>query len=79
MSVFGEQLQERLNMLLGKRLSSGLTLTGWRFDLHEEEHLEAGLKNNKIGGPYTAPEFKTGEQRRDLPALGGGEIYHCPD
>lgn len=58
MSVFGEQLQERLNMLLGKRLSSGLTLTGWRFDLHEEEHLEAGLKNNKIGGPYTAPGLK---------------------
>lgn len=58
MSIFGEQLRERLNMLLGKRLSSGLTLTGWRFDLHETEDLEVGLKNNKIGGPYTAPGLK---------------------
>jgi PmbA protein len=58
MSIFGEQLRERLNTLLGKRLPSGLTLTGWRFDLHESEHLEVGLKNNKIGGPYTAPGVK---------------------
>jgi PmbA protein len=57
-SVFGEQLQERLNTLLGKRLASGLTLTGWRFDLHETEDLEVGVKNNKIGGPYTAPGLK---------------------
>lgn len=65
MNGLGEQLRERLNKLIGKPVSSGLTLTGWRFDLHEEEHLEVGLKNNRIGGPYTAPGLKQGT---------GGEI-----
>lgn len=58
MSRFGEKLRDRLNSLLGKTLPSGLKLAGWRFDLHEVTQLEVGLKNNKIGGPYTAPSLK---------------------
>lgn len=58
MSGLGEELRRRLNSLLGKTLPSGLKLAGWRFDLHEVTQLELGLKNNKIGGPYTAPSLK---------------------
>src|SRR5690554_1398169 len=58
MSGLVEELRRRLNSLLGKTLPSGLKLAGWRFDLHEVTQLELGLKNNKIGGPYTAPSLK---------------------
>jgi PmbA protein len=33
-------------------------LTGWRFDIHETRGFEVGLKNNRIGGPYSAPGYK---------------------
>jgi PmbA protein len=33
-------------------------LTGWRFDLQETRGFEVGLKNNRIGGPYSAPGYK---------------------
>lgn len=66
MSELGEKLRDRLNGLLGKALPSGLVLEGWRFDLHQVKLLEVGLKNNKLGGPYTAPSVKTDTE---------GEIY----
>lgn len=33
-------------------------LLDWRFDLHELKGLEVGLKDNRIGGPYSAPAYK---------------------
>jgi PmbA protein len=33
-------------------------LQRWRFDLHQSRGLELGMKNNKIGGPYSNPGFK---------------------
>ncbi len=33
-------------------------LLDWRFDLHESKGLEVGLKDNRIGGPYSAPAYK---------------------
>jgi PmbA protein len=33
-------------------------LAGWRFDLQEARGFEVGLKNNRIGGPYSAPAYK---------------------
>jgi PmbA protein len=33
-------------------------LKDWRFDLHETRGLVIGLKDNRIGGPYTAPAYK---------------------
>jgi PmbA protein len=41
-------------------------LQGWRFDLHQSRGVEIGLKNNKIGGPYSIPGFKQSS---------GGEVY----
>ena len=34
-------------------------LTAWRFDLYEMAGQEIGLKNNKLGGPYSAPSYKS--------------------
>lgn len=66
MNELGSNLRERLDSLLGRVLPSGLTLEGWRFDLHDVNLLEVGLKNNRIGGPYTAPSLKTDTE---------GEVY----
>jgi len=66
MNEFGENLQGKLNSLLNQTLPKGLTLEGWRFDLHTTNLLEVGIKNNKLGGPYTAPSLKTDT---------AGEIY----
>lgn len=33
-------------------------LKAWRFDLHDTAGIEVGLKNNRIGGPYSAPSYK---------------------
>jgi PmbA protein len=41
-------------------------LTAWRMDLYETRGFEVGLKNNRIGGPYSAPAYK-----RSI----SGEIY----
>lgn len=41
-------------------------LTAWRIDLYETRGFEVGLKNNRIGGPYSAPGYK-----RSI----SGEIY----
>ena len=56
--LFGERLKQRLNEYVGKKMPQGLTLLGWRYDLHDLKLLEAGLKNSRLGGPYTAPSIK---------------------
>lgn len=33
-------------------------LVGWRFDLHQIQGLDIGIKNNKMGGAYSSPSFK---------------------
>ncbi|TCL63010.1 PmbA protein [Hydrogenispora ethanolica] len=53
-------------MILAEQLADILTsyqkrdsdLTEWRFDLHDTRGLEVGLKDNRIGGPYSAPSYK---------------------
>ncbi|HHU50828.1 MAG TPA: hypothetical protein GXZ36_03265 [Firmicutes bacterium] len=55
---FGETLKQRLNEYIGKTMPLGLTLQGWRYDLHDTKVLEVGLKNSRLGGPYTAPSVK---------------------
>jgi PmbA protein len=47
-------LADRLNDFA----SHNQELTGWRFDLYETRGFEVGLKNNRIGGPYSAPGYK---------------------
>lgn len=37
---------------------SDADLEDWRFDLHETKGLEIGLKDNRIGGPYSTPAYK---------------------
>lgn len=61
-----EALAQALNQRIGVSAPSGLTLTGWRFDLHEVNQLEIGLKNSKMGGPYSSPSMK-----EDV----GGEVF----
>jgi PmbA protein len=50
--------QERLVELLGEYQRRNPRLTGWRFDLQQSNGLEIGIKNNKIGGPYSTPGYK---------------------
>jgi PmbA protein len=50
--------QEQLTELLQDYQSRTPRLTGWRFDLQQSNGLEIGLKNNKIGGPYSTPGYK---------------------
>ena len=52
------ELAERLSGLLNESLKKENDLKAWRFDLHELKGLEIGLKNNQIGGPYSAPSYK---------------------
>ncbi len=58
------EIVDKLTKLLNQTMSKDSDLTAWRFNLYDTEGLEVGLKNNQIGGPYTAPSFKrsiTGE------------------
>jgi PmbA protein len=52
------QYQKQLAELLQGYQSRNPRLTGWRFDLQQSNGLEIGLKNNKIGGPYSTPGYK---------------------
>jgi PmbA protein len=52
------ELQQRLAKLLNEYQRNHRELKGWRFDLHQMRGLEIGLKNNKVGGPYSAPSYK---------------------
>lgn len=52
------ELYERLIDSLKKYSKKDPDLMDWRFDLHESKGLEVGLKDNRIGGPYSAPAYK---------------------
>lgn len=51
------ELALKLADLLQKK-ASGSDLKAWRFSLHDTSGIEVGLKNNRIGGPYSAPSYK---------------------
>ncbi|MGI5871276.1 MAG: metallopeptidase TldD-related protein [Bacillota bacterium] len=63
---FADELAAVLDKQLGRVQPSGLELRGWRFDLHDLRLLEVGIKNSRLGGPYTSPSYK-----EDL----GGEVF----
>jgi PmbA protein len=52
------ELANRLADRLHDYSNRNQELTGWRFDLHETRGFEVGLKNSRIGGPYSAPGYK---------------------
>lgn len=52
------QAEKKLCSLLTAASQANPRLRGWRFNLYYGESLEIGLKNNKIGGPYSAPSYK---------------------
>lgn len=52
------ELYQKLIDLLVKYSKKDTDLEDWRFDLHESKGLEVGLKDNRIGGPYSAPAYK---------------------
>jgi PmbA protein len=55
-----------LIMLLQDYQKKQPRLLAWRFALHQTRGFEVGMKNNKLGGAYTAPSYK-----RSI----SGEIY----
>jgi len=52
------EMHERLGELLRQSQKTNPRLKGWRFDLHWTDGLDIGVKNNQIGGPYSAPGYK---------------------
>lgn len=52
------ELFQKLIDLLKNYSKNDTDLEDWRFDLHQTKGLEIGLKDNLIGGPYTAPAYK---------------------
>ena len=52
------ELYQRLIDLIEEYSKKDSDLQDWRFDLHELKGLEVGLKDNRIGGPYSAPAYK---------------------
>jgi PmbA protein len=52
------EIVAKLAGLLQQTMASDTALAGWRFNLYDSMGLEVGLKNNQIGGPYSAPSFK---------------------
>lgn len=60
------ELHRQLADSLEKYRQINPKLKEWRFDLHQIQGIDIGVKNNKIGGPYSAPSFK-----RSI----SGEIY----
>lgn len=48
----------KLADLLREKQAQNKKLIGWRFDLHQIQGLDIGVKNNKMGGAYSAPSFK---------------------
>lgn len=51
-------LYQKLIDLLVEYSKNDADLEDWRFDLHETRGLEIGLKDNRMGGPYSAPAYK---------------------
>ena len=52
------EIESKLVELLRQTMLQDRELTAWRFNLYDTQGLEVGLKNNQIGGPYSAPSFK---------------------
>ncbi len=52
------ELAEQLAAILEAYQIKDPELIDWRFDLHETRGIEIGLKNSRIGGPYSAPSYK---------------------
>ena len=52
------EIHEQLGELLRQSQKSNPRLKGWRFDLHRTDGVDIGVKNNQIGGPYSAPGYK---------------------
>jgi PmbA protein len=52
------EIVAKLAELLEQTMVKDPELTAWRFNLYDAAGLEVGLKNNQIGGPYSAPSFK---------------------
>jgi PmbA protein len=52
------EFSEKLAELLTAYQKNDPELSDWRFDLYEARGLEVGMKNNRIGGPYSAPSYK---------------------
>lgn len=52
------ELFQKLIDLLIEYSKNDADLEDWRFDLHETRGLEIGLKDNRIGGSYSAPAYK---------------------
>lgn len=52
------ELFQKLIDLLTDYSKNDADLEDWRFDLHETRGLETGLKDNRIGGPYSTPAYK---------------------
>ncbi|MCL6591392.1 MAG: hypothetical protein K6U80_15735 [Firmicutes bacterium] len=51
-------LAQKLAANLRKFQAQKPDLEAWRFDLYESRGVELGLKNNRLGGPYSAPGYK---------------------
>ncbi len=64
--VLAEALAEALEAYRRNPPQPGLALDGWRFELSQAHSVGAGLKDNKLGGPYASPMFKRQT---------GGEVY----
>lgn len=52
------EIVAKLTEVLQQTMAADTDLTAWRFNLYDSMGLEVGLKNNQIGGPYSAPSFK---------------------
>jgi PmbA protein len=52
------EITAKLSDLLNQTMQREPELKAWRFNIHDAKGLEVGLKNNQIGGPYSAPSYK---------------------
>ncbi len=52
------ELADKLTELLNQARRREPELKAWRFNIHDANGIEVGLKNNRIGGPYSAPSYK---------------------
>lgn len=58
MGVSELELALKLSELLFSYAKQDSDLKDWRFVIHQSRGLEVGLKDNQIGGPYSAPAYK---------------------
>lgn len=51
-------IEEQLGEKLAQAQNKNSKLQAWRFNLYNSESLDIGVKDNKLGGPYSAPGYK---------------------